>query len=68
MAEEEYRDYIDNKLNPLMEELISEVLIEQPKDWLAFWIDWMKRKRGDVEDISPEKQEISKLELEVKKL
>lgn len=32
MAEEEYRDYIDNKLNPLMEELISEVLIEQPKD------------------------------------
>ena len=32
MAEEQYRDYIDSTLNPLMEELISEVLIEQPKD------------------------------------
>ena len=61
MAEEEYRNYIDSTLNPIMEELISEVLIEQPKDCIAFCIDWMKQKRGDVEEISFEKTEIAKL-------
>ena len=49
MAEDEYRDYIDKTLNPIMEDLIGEVVIEQPKDCLSFCINWMKKKRGDAD-------------------
>ncbi len=38
------RHYLTNKLNPVLEPLIVEVLAAKPNDPVAFMLAWLKKK------------------------
>ena len=47
MAEEEYRAKVGSHLYSIMEDMMEEIMVEQPTDFLTFSIDWLRKKRGD---------------------
>lgn len=38
------RKYLEEKINPVFEKLITELLIELPEDFISYSIDWLSKK------------------------
>ena len=47
MEEDERSSYVNNRVNPLLEELVAAVLVEEPDDLEGFMIEWLQVRRGD---------------------
>jgi cAMP-dependent protein kinase regulator len=66
---EEKRQFILNKLNPMLEDLVAEAIMKMPPDPVPFMLDWLEAKRVSEEDrlLAPEEKERLKNENEALK-
>ncbi|CAG9313861.1 unnamed protein product [Blepharisma stoltei] len=62
-----HKDYIQNVLNPVLQDMVSALLISKPDDPIPFMVDWMKQ-RLNVQDRPSEKEELRILRQEVARL
>ena len=62
--------YLDTKIKPIMEELISQLAIEKPEDPIRFIVSWIERTGGyRTSGLTPEEaKEMESLKEELKKL
>ena len=62
--------YLETKIKPIMEELISQLAIEKPEDPVRFIVSWIERTGGyRTSGLSPEEaKEMESLKEEIKKL
>ena len=62
--------YLETKIKPIMEELVSQLAIERPEDPVRFIVSWIERTGGyRTSGLTPEEaKELEKLREEVKKL
>jgi len=42
------RKYLNDKINPVFERLIIDLLIDMPEDFIGFAVDWLKTKGNKV--------------------
>eukprot|EP01066_Platyproteum_vivax_P005842 Platyproteum_vivax@DN17557_c0_g1_i1.p1 len=43
----EHQEYIQNKINPVLESLVTQLLLDRPEDPIPFMINWLSdQKRG----------------------
>jgi hypothetical protein len=67
MAQDPHQAYIESTLNPVLEDMVTNILTHKPTDVVTFMIDWLRKKRGD--DLSStEKEELRQLRAEVARL
>ena len=61
--------YLETKIKPLMEDLVSQLAVERPEDPLRFIVSWIERSEGyRTSGLTPEEaKEMEKLKEEVKK-
>ena len=62
--------YLELKIKPIMEDLISQLAIERPEDPIRFIVSWIEKSSGyRTSGLTPEEtKELEKLKEEVKKL
>ncbi len=62
--------YLETKVKPIMEELVSQLAIERPEDPVRFIVNWIERSGGyRTSGLTPEEtKEYEKLKEEAKKL
>ena len=62
--------YLETKVKPIMEELVSQLAIERPDDPVRFIVNWIERTGGyRTSGLTPEEaKEMEKLKEEAKKL
>ena len=62
--------YLETKIKPLMEDLVSQLAIERPDDPIRFIVSWIEKSSGyRTSGLTPEEEkEMEKLKEEVKKL
>lgn len=74
---QEHQEYIQTKVNPILESLVTQVLLERPENPVPFMINWLsdhskapKATEGATskEDVESLKKEIEALQAEVKEL
>lgn len=73
MASVEHQEYIQKKVNPILESLVTAVLLDKPEDPIGFMITWLSVKQsGGGEEtetlrlrIKATKAEIAELEKRV---
>lgn len=74
---QEHQEYIQTKVNPILESLVTQVLLERPENPVPFMINWLsdhskapKATEGTTskEDVESLKKEIEALQAEVKEL
>jgi len=69
MASVEHQEYIQKKVNPILESLVTAVLLDKPEDPIGFMITWLSQK---TQAPSPEAEQlrlrINALQQEVKEL
>ena len=56
-ATDQHQTYIDNVLNPVLEDMVTSVLTHKPTDVTTFMIDYLRQKRGDDVSVA-EKEEL----------
>ena len=61
--------YLETKIKPIMEELVSQLAIERPEDPVRFIVSWIERSGGYKTSglTQEEAKEMEKLKEEVKK-
>ena len=62
--------YLETKIKPIMEDLVSQLAIERPEDPVRFIVSWIERSGGyRASGLTPEEaKEMEKLKEEFKKL
>ena len=50
MAEDPHVEYIEKWLTPVVEDMITEVLLNKPEDPIEFMINWLQNKKGSASD------------------
>ncbi len=62
--------YLETKIKPIMEELVSQLAIERPEDPLSFIVNWIEKTGGyRTSGLTPEEgKEMEILKEELKKL
>ena len=62
--------YLETKIKPIMEDLVSQLAIERPEDPVRFIVSWIERSGGyRTSGLTPEEaKEMEKLKEEFKKL
>jgi len=77
MAQQEHQEYIQQKVNPILENLVTQLLLERPEQLAPFMIKWLSEhaKTPDaraltegVNELQELKAELEKLQAEVKSL
>lgn len=63
---EEKKQFILDKLNPMLEDLVAEAIMKMPPDPVPFMLDWLEAKRVQRQDtlLDPEEKERLKIENE----
>lgn len=57
--EEIYKEYINTKVDPIVQSLVVDLLLNRPDDVIEFMITWLQNKRpnySDIKDRIPESQ------------
>lgn len=62
-----HKDYIQNVLNPVLQEMVSSLLVSKPEDPIPYMIKWIK-DRLNIHDQPSEKEELRILRQEVARL
>ena len=64
------QEYLEKKINPIMDELVSQLAIERPEDPIRFIVNWIDKTGGyTTEGLNEqEKKEMEKLKEELKQL
>jgi len=72
---QEHQEYIHQKVNPILENLVTQLLLERPEHLPTFMIKWLSEHTktptpvtGDAKKITTLKQELEELQAEVKQL
>uniref|UniRef100_A0A7S1A8W9 Cyclic nucleotide-binding domain-containing protein n=1 Tax=Noctiluca scintillans TaxID=2966 RepID=A0A7S1A8W9_NOCSC len=74
---QEHQEYIQQKVNPLLENLVTQLLLERPEDIMPFMIKWLSEHAKTpaalaltegVNELNAMKAELESLEAEVKML
>ena len=66
MASVEHQEYIQKKVNPILEALVTSLLLDRPDDPIAYMVNWLKKKDstqgsgGSVEDLKLEVESLRK--------
>ena len=62
--------YLETKIKPIMEELVSQLAIERPEDPKRFIVSWLEKQEGYRTSglTAEEAKELARLKEEVKKL
>lgn len=69
MASIEHQEYIQKKVNPILESLVTAVLIDKPNDPVGFMITWLNQKSaGGGPEADALRQRIATLKTDVKEL
>jgi len=69
MSEEVHRQYIEQKINPILEELVTQMLIHKPADPATYMLESLLLKTGKKEEISSaERAELASLRQELARL
>ena len=64
------QEYLEKKIKPIMDELVSQLAIERPEDPVRFIVNWIDKTGGyTTEGLNEqEKKEMEKLKEELKQL
>ena len=64
------QEYLEKKIKPIMDELVSQLAIERPEDPIRFIVNWIDKTGGyTTEGLNElEKKEMEKLKEELKQL
>ena len=64
------QEYLEKKIKPIMEDLLSQLAIERPEDPVRFIVNWIDRTGGYSEKglTEEEKKEMEKLKEELNQL
>ncbi len=64
------QEYLEKKIKPIMEDLISQLAIERPEDPIRFIVNWIDRTGGYTQSglNEQEKKEMEKLKEELNQL
>jgi len=74
---QEHQEYIQQKVNPILENLVTQLLLERPEDLARFMIKWLSEQTKTpaaaaltegVNELAELKEEMEKLQEEVKEL
>ncbi len=74
MASVEHQEYIQKKVNPILESLVTAVLLDKPEDPVGFMVQWLSQESSGTSRVEAEslrsrirvlKEEISALEAKV---
>ena len=64
------QEYLEKKIKPIMDELVSQLAIERPEDPIRFIVNWIDKTGGYTPEglNEQEKKEMEKLKEELKQL
>ena len=67
---DEQKKYLETKIRPIMEELISQLSIERPENPIRFIVNWIERTGGyKTSGLTPEEsKEMEQLKEELNKI
>ena len=54
MASVEHQEYIQKKVNPILEALVTSVLLDRPEEPIGYMINWLKKKDSTTAGASVE--------------
>ena len=52
------KEYLENRIKPIMENLIFQLVLERPEEPTAFMVDWLQKTAGyNLNGLKPEEKE-----------
>ena len=68
MADTEQTEYVTKKINPILEDMVSAVLMTKPANPIPFMITFLRERSGEVQISQSEKEELLMLRQEMTRL
>lgn len=68
MASVEHQEYIQKKVNPILESLVTAILLDKPDDPILFMVKWLSQKANNNSECEPLRVKIEQLKAEIRAL
>ena len=54
----ERSDFLNNRLNPVLHDLVTEIIVSQPAEPLDFMVEWLEKKNGGKSDFQVDEKKL----------